>query len=100
MKEKLQSRKFWVTVAAFLASIGASITGLAINDHTITAIGMVCTVVATAIYAAAEAAVDAANAASNTTATNTTNSVTVTGNTTGAKAMDAINGAAAAKDAQ
>ena len=55
---KLTSRKFWVCVAAFLASVGTSIAGIQSNNATITTIGTVCTVVSAAIYAAAEAYVD------------------------------------------
>lgn len=60
-KRKLTSRKFWVSVAAMLSSIAASITGLAIDNSTITAIGIVCSVASAAIYAAAEAYVDGKN---------------------------------------
>lgn len=57
---KLTSRKFWLAVAAGLASIGTSIKGYQTGNNTITAIGIVCTVAAAAIYSAAEAYVDAA----------------------------------------
>lgn len=60
-KRKLTSRKFWISVAAMLGSIATSITGLAISNDTVTAIGMVCGVVSAAIYAAAEAYVDGKN---------------------------------------
>ena len=60
-KRKLTSRKFWISVAAMLGSIAASIAGLAISNDTVTAIGMVCGVVSAAIYAAAEAYVDGKN---------------------------------------
>jgi hypothetical protein len=56
---KLTSRKFWITVAAMLASIATSITGMHTDNTTITAIGMICTVISSAIYAGAEAYVDA-----------------------------------------
>ena len=56
---KLTSRKFWITVAAMLASIASSITGMQTNNHKIMAIGIICTVVSAAIYAGAEAYVDA-----------------------------------------
>lgn len=56
---KLTSRKFWLAVAAALASIGTSIAGLTSGNETITTVGIVCTVVSAAIYAAAEAYVDA-----------------------------------------
>lgn len=56
--EKLTSRKFWICVAAFLASIAVSISGLASNNATITAIGTVCGILSAAIYAFCEAWVD------------------------------------------
>lgn len=56
---KLTSRKFWITVAAMLASIATSITGMHTDNTTITAIGMICMVISSAIYAGAEAYVDA-----------------------------------------
>ena len=62
---KLTSRKFWMAVAAFLASIGTSITGLAIAEPTITTVGIICTVISMAIYNAAEAYVDGASAKAN-----------------------------------
>ena len=61
MKNKLTSRKFWFSVAAFLGSIGASIAGITTENNTITTVGIVCSVISTAIYAAAEAYVDAAH---------------------------------------
>ena len=57
---KLTSRKFWICVAAFLASIAGSIAGLATNNQTIATIGIVCGIVSAAIYAFCEAWVDAA----------------------------------------
>lgn len=56
---KLTSRKFWLALAAGLASIGTSIAGLTSGDDTIATVGIVCTVASAAIYAAAEAYVDA-----------------------------------------
>lgn len=56
--EKLKSRKFWICVAAFLASIGTSIAGLHTENETIVAIGTVCAIFSTAIYAFCEAWVD------------------------------------------
>lgn len=55
---KLKSRKFWMAVAAFLASIGASITGLATDDRYLTIIGFICTTLSSGIYCAAEAYAD------------------------------------------
>lgn len=57
---KLTSRKFWLALAAALASIGTSIAGIQTGNETIATIGIVCTVAAAAIYSAAEAYVDAA----------------------------------------
>lgn len=56
--EKLKSRKFWICVAAMLASIATSISGLATQNETITTIGLVCTIASSAIYAFCEAWVD------------------------------------------
>lgn len=58
MMEKLTSRKFWICVAAFLASIATSIAGITTDNQTIIIIGTVCGVLSAAIYAAAEAFVD------------------------------------------
>ena len=55
---KLTSRKFWICVAAFLASIATSIAGITTDNQTILIIGPVCGVLSAAIYAAAEAACD------------------------------------------
>lgn len=57
---KLTSRKFWISVAAFLGSIGASVAGLAVGNDTVATVGIVCSVLSAAIYAGAEAYVDAA----------------------------------------
>ena len=66
---KLKSRKFWLTVAAFLASIATSITGLATANTALAEAGVICGVLSTAIYAAAEAYVDASANNANTTTT-------------------------------
>lgn len=55
---KLTSRKFWICVAAFLASIAVSISGLTSNNTTVTAIGTICGIFSAAIYAFCEAWVD------------------------------------------
>ena len=60
IKDKLTSRKFWVSVAAVLGSIGTSIAGLTSNNDTIAAVGIICAVLSAAIYAGCEAYVDAA----------------------------------------
>ena len=57
--KKLQSRKFWLTVAAVLASLGTGITGIVQGNETLTIIGSVLTVISAAIYAGVEAYVDA-----------------------------------------
>jgi hypothetical protein len=57
--EKLTSRKFWVCVAAMLASIATSIAGIHSNNPTVIAIGTICGIVSAAIYAFCEAWVDA-----------------------------------------
>lgn len=64
---KLTSRKFWMCVAAFLASIAASISGLHSGNETIVIIGTVCSIVSAAIYAFCEAWVDAAAVKTDTT---------------------------------
>ena len=69
---KLASRKFWVMVAAFLGSLGTSITGLAMQNQTVAVVGAVCTMLSGAIYAACEAYVDGKRGASSTTAETTT----------------------------
>lgn len=56
--EKLKSRKFWICVAAFLASLGMSIAGLRSDNEIVAAIGTISTILATAIYAFCEAWVD------------------------------------------
>lgn len=58
MKKKLTSRKFWLSAAAFLGSIGASVAGMQAGNETLAAIGTACAVVSAAIYAACEAYVD------------------------------------------
>ena len=56
--EKLTSRKFWICVAAFLASIAVSIAGLCTTNEIVTIIGTVCGILSAAIYAFCEAWVD------------------------------------------
>lgn len=58
--QKLTSRKFWVCVAAMLASIAASISGLHTGNETIATVGIICGIISAAIYAFCEAWVDAA----------------------------------------
>lgn len=56
--EKLTSRKFWICVAAMLASIATSIAGMTTDNQTVLIIGTVCGVVSAAIYAFCEAWID------------------------------------------
>lgn len=81
IKAKLTSRKFWITAAAFLSSIGASLVGYFSENDTLATAGVVCTMLSAAIYAAAEAYVDAANASANTT--------TITANSNSAEVVKA-----------
>lgn len=55
---KLKSRKFWICVAAFLASVGTSVAGLRSENEVVVAIGTICSIASAAIYAFAEAWVD------------------------------------------
>ena len=55
---KLTSRKFWICVAAFLASIATSIAGITTSNQTVIIIGTVCGILSAAIYAFCEAWVD------------------------------------------
>ena len=57
--EKLTSRKFWICVAAFLASVATSTAGIAKDNEVIMTVGAVCGMVSAAIYAFCEAWVDA-----------------------------------------
>ena len=59
VKDKLLSRKFLISVAAFLGSLGASIAGLVVDNDVISTVGIICSVLSAAIYAGAEAFVDA-----------------------------------------
>lgn len=56
--KKLKSRKFWICVAAFLASVGTSVVALKSDNQIVAAIGTVCTILSAGIYAYAEAWVD------------------------------------------
>ena len=61
MRNKLMSRKFWISVAAFLGSIAASVAGIASGEKWVTITGVICGMLSAAIYAAAEAYTDAAH---------------------------------------
>lgn len=60
MKNKLTSRKFWLSTAAFLGSVAVSVSGIQTGNQTVTTVGVICGVLSAAIYAACEAYVDAA----------------------------------------
>ena len=57
--ERITSRKFILSLAAFLGSVAVSISGLVTDNQTVTIIGTVCGLLSAAFYAAAEAYVDA-----------------------------------------
>ena len=78
LSSKLSSRKFWMAVAAFLASIGTSIGAFATSNEPVAAVGIVCAVLSAAIYAAAEAYVDGQSLQSNVTSTTTTKTISAT----------------------
>jgi drug/metabolite transporter (DMT)-like permease len=61
IKRKLTSRKFWLSVAAFLGAIGVSISGIATGEKWVTITGMICSAVSAALYTAFEAYTDAAH---------------------------------------
>lgn len=61
MQKKLTSRKFWISVAAFLGSVAVGISGIVTGEKWITITGTVCGILSAAIYAAVEAYVDAAH---------------------------------------
>lgn len=52
---KFKSRKFWIAIAAILASIGASISGLVIGKYDLTMVGTICVVISSSIYSAVNA---------------------------------------------
>lgn len=58
MREKLKSRKFWISIAAFLGSIGMGISGIITNQQWVAVTGTVCSILSAAIYAAVEAYTD------------------------------------------
>lgn len=61
IKRKLSSRKFWLSVAAFLGSVGVSISGITTGEKWITIAGVICSVLSAALYSAVEAYTDAAH---------------------------------------
>ena len=58
MREKLKSRKFWLMLAAVLASLGTGISGIVQGNQTLTIIGSCLVVISSSIYAGVEAYVD------------------------------------------
>lgn len=54
----LKSRKFWICVAAALASLGTGISGIVVGNQTLAIVGSVCTVISASIYAFCEAWID------------------------------------------
>ena len=58
IRQKLTSRKFWVMIAAVLASLGTGISGIVADNQTLTIAGSVLCVVSASIYAGVEAYVD------------------------------------------
>ena len=69
IQSKLTSRKFWVAVAAMLASIGTSIGGVVSDNQALATVGVVCLIVSQAIYSFCEAYVDAASVRADTKTT-------------------------------
>lgn len=55
---KLTSRKFWICVAAFLASVATSIAGISTENDVVSIVGTVSGILSAAIYAFCEAWVD------------------------------------------
>ena len=90
MMKKLQSRKFWICAAAFLASLGTGITGLASGNESFAICGGICMVVSGAIYAACEAYVDGASVKANQVINQTQISASSTDKTIVAKALSNI----------
>lgn len=56
--KKFASRKFLISLAAFLSSVGGAITGMATENETLAIIGTIAAAVSAGIYAAVEAYVD------------------------------------------
>ena len=58
MREKLTSRKFWLCVAAALASLGTGISGLVQGNDKLALAGGILLVISSSIYAFCEAWID------------------------------------------
>lgn len=50
LKRKLQSRKFWISLASILASIGGAVVGMAGDNDTLAIAGMICSAVSAGLY--------------------------------------------------
>lgn len=85
LAEKLSSRKFWMAIAAFLASIGTSIGAFATNNEIVAGIGAICAMLSAAIYTAVEAYVDGQRLQSNSNITSTTTTKTISATSSNAK---------------
>lgn len=59
MKKKLTSRKFWISAAAVLASLGTTVGGIVSGNEKLAIAASICTALSAAIYAGAEAFIDA-----------------------------------------
>lgn len=58
MMNKIKSRKFIISCAAFLGSIGTSIGGIVAGNEVLAIVGAVCSMLSAAIYSAVEAYCD------------------------------------------
>ena len=65
MSARWKSRKFWISVAALLASVGTAISGLVVENELIVAAGVVCSALSAAIYTACETEIDKASVKKN-----------------------------------
>ena len=61
MRSKLTSRKFWMSVGAFLSSASATIAGLGTDNQNLIIAGVICSVLSSGIYSMCEAWADASN---------------------------------------
>ena len=59
MNNKYLSRKFFMCVAAVLASLGTTVGGIISGNETLAIVASICTALSAAIYAGCEAYVDA-----------------------------------------
>lgn len=57
--EKYISRKFLISLAAVLASLGTTVGGIISGNETLAIVASICTALSAAIYAGVEAYVDA-----------------------------------------